>query len=335
MKFLRILIVVIIVLAAAVLIAGAILPAKVSVKAEREIFLSPQKIFYSLATFSNRMQWDPWAATDSTATAEFSLKDGYVGSTYSWNGEIIKTGSETIDSVGFGSYIRSSLNFNDGGKPAKAEWILNPTDAGTMVTWQFEGEGAYPVERIFLNLFKKSMQKSFTDGLENLKKLLEEKGVSMHKLSGYEVLEVPGFNSLVAEASGTMNEVVSRYPALFQASMDAVAKQGLAMEGYPFSYSFNYDPVNNTTSVYCGVPVNGKPKADGMVKPFTVKPFKALKVTFSGPYEEFTPAYQTIMAYMEQQKLESAWTVFEFYITDPMAEPDPSKWLTDIYMVLK
>jgi effector-binding domain-containing protein len=334
MKIIKWLVIVIVALALIVLVWGALVPGVVKIESTAEVELPANKVFYGLATYQNRTAWDPWFSTDSTAEASFNLEEGYVGSTYQWNGEKIKTGTETIDSVSFGNYIGSSLDFHDGQKPSKAEWILASQGNTTLLTWSFSGEGAYPVGRIFLNLFKGGLQKSFDDGIAALKTQLESQGVKMHKLKDIAIVDMPEMKAMVAGYTGGMDSLTAVYTRLFTAVGTAIGKQGLAMAGAPFSYSYHYNPEAGITSMYIGMPVATKGRADGEVVPYTFKAFRALKASFFGPYEELTAGYNELMNYMKEQNLDASWTAFEFYVSDPMAVPDPMKVQTDIYLVL-
>jgi hypothetical protein len=124
MKALKIILIVLGVLVAAILIVPLFSPATAEVSAEIEITREPAEFFPAVASFSNREAWDPWLTQDSTAKATIKSKAGYVGSTYAWTGDRVGYGRMEVVSVRENEYIESSLWFGEVEKPALVEWSL-------------------------------------------------------------------------------------------------------------------------------------------------------------------------------------------------------------------
>ena len=58
--------------------------------------------------------------------------------------------------------------------------------------------------------------------------------------------------------------------------------------------------------------------------------------THIGPYDGLEGAWTAIMGWIEDHGHEAAdLACWECYLTDPVAEPDPSRWRTDLYVPLK
>ena len=81
MKALKVIGIIVGVLVAAILIVPLFVSSPAVVSAQIEISLQPEQIFPSVASYSNRPDWDPWLTADSTAEAQLESKPGYVGST--------------------------------------------------------------------------------------------------------------------------------------------------------------------------------------------------------------------------------------------------------------
>lgn len=64
---------------------------------------------------------------------------------------------------------------------------------------------------------------------------------------------------------------------------------------------------------------------------------KAIRVTFIGDYNHIGNAWAAAFSYLRYKKLKQNKKIdpFEIYITDPKKEPDPSKWITEIYIPIK
>jgi len=173
MKALKIILIVLGVLVAAILIVPLFSPGTAEVSAEIEIAREPSEFFPAVASFSNRDAWDPWMTQDSTAKATIESRDGYVGSTYAWTGDRVGYGRMEVVSVRENEYIESSLWFGEVETPALVEWSFEAVDGGTRVVWSFAQETAWPIERLGMMFGKIFLQQSFELGLANLKEYVE------------------------------------------------------------------------------------------------------------------------------------------------------------------
>ncbi|RLD71083.1 MAG: hypothetical protein DRI98_06250, partial [Bacteroidetes bacterium] len=173
MKALRVILIIVLVLVAAILIVPLFSPATAEVSAETTIALAPDEIFPTVASFNSRHEWDPWYTQDSTADMRLEPAAGYVGSTYSWEGVKIGTGRMEVISVRENEYIESSLWFGDVDTPSLVEWHFEAVDGGTKVTWSFSQETTYPIGRLGMMFGKIFLNRSFELGLANLKELME------------------------------------------------------------------------------------------------------------------------------------------------------------------
>jgi len=334
MKFIKWFFIVILAIIAAALIVAAFLPKSIDVKAKTEVSISPEKAFHAVASFSNREAWDPWLTMDSTGEAEYEVKDGYLGSVYTWKGEKIGTGKMRIDSIQYGSYIASSIYFRESPDASKVEWLFLPFEKGTEIIWKFNAEGKYPIGRLMLALMKNGLKQSLETGINNLKTELEENEVHLSSLSPIEIVDLPAINAMAGLTSGSMNEIMGNIEGIFNNVQEVIADQGLTIAGSPFGYYFNYNPNDNTTSAYFGVPVQGTGKAAEDVVFISLPATKAVKATHTGVYEDFEKSYPAIMKYIQENNLDATWEAFEFYSNDPMSTLPPFL-KTDIYMTLK
>lgn len=335
MKILKWLLIIVLILVALVLVIPLFMPATVSVGARQEVAVSPAQVFHNVASYTDRNQWDPWLETEPDAAYSLDPKPGYVGSEYTWDGEKIKTGRIVVDSVVFGQYIASSIYFGDDPEPELVEWKLEKTDTGTGINWTFTAETSYPLERLVLNLFKGSMKAEFQRGLVNLKTYLEENPPKLSKLSQIGAGSVGPMFALVAAASGTMDQFSEQMSELFPALAAAVEEQGLQMAGAPFSHYLTFDEETGVADYLCGIPVGSPGKNAGDIMAKTYREIPVIQAMHTGPYEEFADTYYAIMEYCESNGIELTLEAMEFYLTDPLTEPNTTKWQTLIAMPVK
>ncbi|HUS86749.1 MAG TPA: GyrI-like domain-containing protein [Bacteroidales bacterium] len=335
MKVLKWILIAVLSLIVLVVVVGLVLPKEFKASSGTEINLPASHAFYAVATFSDRQSWDPWIELDPESEVSITTEPGYIGSTYSWNGETIGSGRMEVDTTVFGKLIISSIWFSRSAKPAKIMWTFNEKDGITKVTWTMEIVTANPFMKVMNAFMKKSLIESLDKGLANLKKHLETNGVRMSSLSEPVIKVYSGFTGMVAEEVGSINDISNILGNLYGAVMMVVSTQELQPAGVPFALYSDYDDANSTVRVIAGIPVSEPGIAEGMVKPMTFKGFKAVTGTHSGPYVEFNYSYDILMSFLFENGYESTGDSWEFYYSDPQTEPDLAQWKTEIAFVIK
>ncbi len=112
----------------------------------------------------------------------------------------------------------------------------------------------------------------------------------------------------------------------FPAVMQAAAAQGVALAGPPFGF-YPRMP-SDTVEVVVGFPVAAPISANGEVQPFVLPGGRAVTATHVGPYENLEKTYTELIAWTTAEGLTLADSMWESYLSDPDAEPDPSTWRT-------
>jgi len=335
MKTLKIILIIVGVLVAVMLIVPLFTPATAEVSSEIEIALESSKIFPSVASFEEREVWDPWVASDSTTVVTIESQPGFVGSTYSWEGENLGAGRMEVISVTENEYIKSSLQFEDMDTPSVVEWTFAPSDGGTLVVWSFSQETTYPIGRLGMILGKVFLKRSFETGLTRLKEYLESKPQSMSSLGPITIETLPPFEAMVANGAGTMETIGEQLGNLYGMIMMEVGKQNLQVAGAPFIQYLDYDEVTGHSNYVAGIAVVKTGAASGDVYAVAYEEAEVVQAIHTGPYEEFTISYDKLDQYIITNGLELTGEAFEFYLSDPGSEPDPAKWITQIAFPLK
>ena len=62
---------------------------------------------------------------------------------------------------------------------------------------------------------------------------------------------------------------------------------------------------------------------------------EALKVDHFGPYDQLGQSHEMVWSQVQESGRTPTGGPIERYITDPEAEPDPSKWHTEILLPLQ
>lgn len=335
MKFLKWLLIIMLILIALVLIIPLFMPATVKIIVNKEIALSPAQVFYNAASYTDRNKWDPWLETEPDAEWMVESEPGYVGSVYTWNGKKIGAGKMMVDSVVFGKYIASKIWFGDNPESSLVEWNLEQTDSGTMVTWSFTSGGKYPIERLMINLVKGSMQSSFEIGMESLKTYLEANPPVLCKLGEIERGKIAPMFALVASVKGIIEEIGAKMEELYGILWGEIESQGLQMAGAAFSHYISFDEETGIVEYLVGLPVVSKGKDAGPVKFVNYREMEVIQAIHYGPYDDVDNSYDKIMEYIATNQYRITGEVFEFYLNDPTQEPDITKYQTLIAFPLK
>jgi effector-binding domain-containing protein len=132
----------------------------------------------------------------------------------------------------------------------------------------------------------------------------------------------------VIRAEVPMSELRSVFDRGFHAVMGAVAQQGLTITGPPFGY-YPRMP-DETVEVVVGFPVAGPVEPTGDVIPFELPGGRAITAVHVGPYERLADTYGELTEWAATAGLQLADHMWESYLSDPAAQPDPETWQTAI-----
>jgi effector-binding domain-containing protein len=105
----------------------------------------------------------------------------------------------------------------------------------------------------------------------------------------------------------------------------------LQMAGAPFAIYSKWDETNQFTIFEAALPVDQEVKGVGRVTYKAMPETKVITGSHFGRYDDIGPLYMAMDEYLKEFGLEETCCPMEVYITDPMSEPDTSKWQTDVY----
>lgn len=183
MKWLKRLIVAVVVLLAVVVGVAFLLPDRAHVERSISIAREPAQVFAVLDDMRRFNEWSPWYDRDPNAKYTLSGPPSGVGARLAWSGDpdTVGEGSQEIIESTPHSRIRVQLDFGPMGRPV-AQYSLAPDDAGTRVTWSFDTELPLAFDADFgWNLmgrymglaFDSMIGKDYEAGLAKLKHVVE------------------------------------------------------------------------------------------------------------------------------------------------------------------
>jgi effector-binding domain-containing protein len=335
MKILKIIGIIVGIIVAAILIVPLFAPSTAEVSVSTEISLEPGQIFPSVASFSHRAEWDPWLATDTTAESTFHSEPGYVGSTYSWEGDALGTGRMEVISVEEDESIESNLWFGDAKEPSHIHWDFEQVDGGTQATWTFSQDTKYPFGRLGMMIGAGFLKKSMEDGLARLKEYLEAHPPQVDPLGPISVTTIDAFDAMVAGGGGTSEEISQVIGDIYVKVLTAIRGQGLEISGPAFAQYLSWDETTGYSDFVAGFPVAGAGKSGGGVEARHFPEMKVIGALHTGSYDLFMDSYNKLEKYIEDNGIEIAGSVFEFYKVGMYQDPDPAHWQTEIAFPMK
>jgi len=110
--------------------------------------------------------------------------------------------------------------------------------------------------------------------------------------------------------------------------MAALRDQGIAAAGPWFTHHLRRDPA--TFDFEICVPVTRPVAPVGRVTPGQLPTAKVARTVYHGPYEALGAAWMEFDAWIAAQGRRPAPDLWEVYLTDPQANPDPTTWRTEL-----
>jgi len=176
-NFFRVLGIVVLLVVAFILISGIFISRAYHFERSTVIHAPKEEVWKNISLFANIEKWDPWKAKDPGMRRSISGTDGTPGAVYSWEGnDEVGSGSQTYTRLQPYEHIMIDIAFVKPFKnKAKAFYHLQQQGDAVRLTWGFDCKMPYPMNAIsyfFIDMDGR-MDKDFSTGLANLKKLCE------------------------------------------------------------------------------------------------------------------------------------------------------------------
>ncbi|RSK40739.1 SRPBCC family protein [Mangrovimonas spongiae] len=339
MKFLKYLLFIILIAIIGMAIYIAVQPNEFEVKRTRTIKAPAKVIYNQVIDFKNWEAWSPWLEKDPTTKLTYAEKTKGVDGAYSWEDKDGVGNMKTIGAREF-SDIEQELQFADY-TPSKITWKFTPTEDGqTQVTWKMNSDNIpfmFKGFAAFMGGFDKMIGPDFERGLEKLDSLstakLKEYSIKVNGLTQH-----GGGYYIYTTASCRIDDIKNKIPEMMPKVGAFAANNNISQAGMPFTLYHDWNEEQGTVILSCCIPTTEKiiiPEGDILTG--QLEPFKAVKTTLKGDYNNLSEAWEKTMTYVEQYNLEFAdkHTMVESYVTDPGKEPNPAEWMTELFIAVK
>lgn len=125
-----------------------------------------------------------------------------------------------------------------------------------------------------------------------------------------------------------MAELTEFFGRAFTEAARAAAAAGVEIVGPPFG--FYPEMPTDVVVVEAGFPVSARPASDGEAHALLLPGGRAVHAIHVGPYDTMEQTYEAVQSWMTAEGLQPAVGMWESYLSDPEAEPDPAAWRTGI-----
>ncbi|MCC6541126.1 MAG: SRPBCC family protein [Flavobacteriales bacterium] len=343
MRVLKTILFILIALVAIVCILGMIGPDTYRIERSVTINAPTDLVYDHVSSLGAMDKWSPWNAYDKGMKKSMEGSDGTVGAIYKWEGnDQVGKGEQRIDSLAPNSFVKTHLHFREPWESECDALIeLAPEAEGTKVTWAMVGENGFMSKLMGKFMDMDAMVGSdFEKGLALLKEQAEAAAAAVKKADAAYVIETLENPEMVfvgkRDPKVKWSDLAAFYSTHFQLAGGAIGKAKLEMTGAPCGVFWAWNETDSTADMLAGFPV--KAGADLKVEGFDVHVIpagKMLKTPYYGAYDKNMAAHMAMDAYIKANNLTHFGNVIEEYITDPTTEKDTTKWLTNIYYMVK
>ena len=335
MKILKWFGIVILVIILFFLIIPIFLPSDFHIERSTEIEKHVTIAFQTATDMSQRAKWDPWLEMDPKAIVEVTLLPNIIGSGYTWEGEVIGKGKITINEFIPNKLIKSEIEFIEP-QSMKSDvlWSFQEDKHNTVVTWAFEGNLSYPIERWFGLFMDKSLGSQFEKGLYNFRRLVETQPDTRGRTAKIEEVDFEGILAIAIKQECPDKKIVGRMIKTFRLLLSHLKANDLDITDPPIVV-YHASEMEGHTLIECALPIEKKIKGNKDIKLINLPASKTIMATHFGHYNTVKTSTEALQNYIEENEIKVVGSRFEIYVTDPMTEPDSRKWETHVYYPIK
>jgi effector-binding domain-containing protein len=300
-------------------------------------------VFTLLNSFNAYSAWSPWAERDPSIAYQLSGPSSGVGARLSWSGDPRLVGDgwqEIIQSTPW-SLVRMQLDFEQQGE-AISYFQIDQAGSGIMVTWGFdtdlvEGQGFFGslMARYFGLFFDQWIGTDYEKGLIQLKDLAESLPAADFSDLEVEVLVAEPMDILYIATDGRQApaDVTASLAAAYREITALISEHSIEIQSQPMAITRAWDAQDYEFDV--AIPVSSTDiELSGKVQAGKSPSGPAIRVVHRGLYDQMSPSYEKLAAYMAAHGLKEGRVSWEHYISDPGQTP-AGEIITHIYFLIE
>lgn len=339
MRILKIIGILLLVLIGVYLIGCLMGPKRVDATRSISIDAPVGLVYHTISDLSTWENWSYWNQMDTAMKVTYGDQTAGLGASYSWVDGKGETGNMEIIEAEKDQRMKTRIQFGNFPGYSNGEWTLEPGEEGTTtVNWHMTNDTDIPfLARAPLMKINDMIGDDFEKGLANLKSYVEKKATPPFRYRSYEITlsDLPARKLAAHRESMPISAIQDFYARNFQNLMGAAIRAGVELDGAPSGLYYSWDETSGTTDLAAAIGVKGSiplGEGDSMIE---IPEGQSAVIEYYGPYDGVGEAHYAMDDFFKDFGYELQEPVIEEYVTDPMAEPDTSKWLTRIIYPIK
>lgn len=331
MKFLKKSGIVLVVLFLLYVIVSLFLPSEISVERDKDMKADKAAVFTLVNTMKNWELWSPWSKIDPNWKVTYTGPESGTGAGYEWVSEKSEVGtgkmfihsSHPTDSVMLKLWMEgmdtsnTSFHFIQKGDVVNVKWKMK-SDIGFFM-------------RLFPGLLLDNMVgKKFEMGLNAIDSLAK----TSHAAAPEGVAGISTFNRKYALSildSCPERDLSFKIAKLYEKIQIEMGERA-EIAGAPLCIYHSINPDNVVFEAVIGVNKDPGAIKNPNVKLISIDEKKVLVYNFYGSYSDIKIGYAKLADHLSSNNLKQNGNSIEEYVSDPMIETNPDKWLTKIYV---
>ncbi|EPR72999.1 hypothetical protein ADIWIN_2087 [Winogradskyella psychrotolerans RS-3] len=317
----------------------AVQPNSFEVTRTRTLKAPPSVVYDNVSDFKNWESWSSWIEEKPETTVTLGDTTKGVGGSYNWEDED-GTGTMTTVDTKINTSITQDMQFGEFPK-SDVNWEFKPNDDGsTEVTWTITGKNlpfGFKMVSAFMGGMEKQIGPHFERGLTLLDSVIQTE-MKVYNINVEGITQHSGGYYLYNTASCKFSDFEKNMTAMLPKVGAYAITHNVTMAGPPFILYHKWDEENDTVMFSACVPTNSRIITDeAEILTGKLESFRAVKTVLKGNYSNLKEAWNTTMNYIADNNLEmiEGGPMLETYLTDPMSEQNPAKWITEIYVAVK
>lgn len=318
----------------------AVQPNEFNVKRTKTIKAPAAVIYDNVIDFKNWSAWSSWVEKDPNMTITLAEKTNGVGGSYSWED---KDGIGTMKTIATdpNKSITQEMQFAEFPK-SDVSWTFKPnTDGSTDVTWDISGKDLPFGFKAFSTLMggmEKQIGPEYERSLEKLDSITQIEMKKYTIVVDKEPTQHSGGFYIYNTTATNFQEFQGKMELMYKEVLTYAQANNITMAGAPFVLYHKWDKENNAVMFSCCVPTTSRViTTNSNILTGQLKPFKALKTTLTGSYDNLKKAWETatsVIAKKGFKQLENGPNL-ESYLNSPANTPNPARLKTEIFIAIE
>ncbi|WP_452222947.1 SRPBCC family protein [Lacinutrix chionoecetis] len=318
----------------------AVQPSEFNVTRTRTINAPAAVIYNEVNDFKNWESWSSWAEKNPDMKITLPEQTVGEGAMYTWEDEDGVGTMKTVE-TNTNKSIDQMMQFGDF-PPSNVSWKFKPNaDGSTDVTWDIAGKDlpfGFKAYTAFMGGMEKQIGPEYERSLEKLDSIVISDMKKYSIVVDKETTQHSGGFYIYNTTATTFEDFQTKMASMLPEVITYAQNNNITMAGAPFILYHKWDEENNAVMFSCCVPTTARVITTGStILTGKLEPFKAVKTTLTGDYDNLKEAWETAMKTIAESGLEQDENgpTLEAYLNSPMNTPNPADLKTEIFIAVK